>query len=69
MKWLFIMNANIYQIDDVLEFKKTHPCGSKNWKVLKTGVDYKLECCGCGRIILVPRTELKKKVKKLVENK
>jgi hypothetical protein len=60
------MNANIYDVGDVLEFKKTHPCGSKNWKVLKTGVDYKLECLGCKRVIIIPRVDLKKKVKKII---
>lgn len=60
------MNANIYNIGDVLEFKKVHPCGSKNWRVLKTGVDYKLECVGCQRVIILPRVELKKKVKKVI---
>lgn len=61
-----MMNANIYNVGDILEFKKGHPCGSKNWKVLKTGVDYKLECVGCKRMIIIPRVELKKKVKKLI---
>lgn len=61
------MNANIYDVGQVLELKKVHPCGSKNWKVLKTGVDYKLECCGCKRVVLVARIDLKKKVKKIVE--
>lgn len=60
------MNANVYQVGDILEFKKQHPCGSKNWKVIKTGLDYKLSCCGCNRIIIVPRIELKKKVKKQI---
>lgn len=58
--------ANIYLVGDELEFKKTHPCGSKNWKVVSIGVTYKLECMGCQRIILVPRAELKKKVKKKI---
>jgi hypothetical protein len=63
------MNANVYEVGNILEFKKVHPCGSKNWKVLKTGVDYKLECVGCGRVILIPRIDLKKKVKKLINIK
>ena len=61
------MNANIYEIGDLLEFKKEHPCGSRVWKVMKTGVTYKLECVGCKRIILIDRVELPKKVKKKVE--
>ena len=60
-------NANIYEIGAILEFKKEHPCGSKRWKVIKTGVDYKLECLGCQRVIIVPRIELKKKVKKVIQ--
>ena len=31
-------SANIYEVNDILEFKKEHPCGSKQWKVIKTGV-------------------------------
>jgi len=56
-------NANIYNVGDVITFKKKHPCGSVEWKVIKTGVDYKLECVGCGRQIIIPRVELKKKIK------
>lgn len=61
-------NANIYSVGDVLEFKKEHPCGSKTWMVLKTGVTYKLECTKCKRQILIDRIDLKKKVKKLISN-
>ncbi len=60
-------SANIYEVGQVLEFKKNHPCGSNLWKVIKIGVDYKLECVKCKRIIIIPRIELKKKVKKIVE--
>lgn len=61
-------NANIYNVNDILEFKKEHPCGAKTWKVLKTGVSYKLECTGCKRQILIDRIDLKKKVKRIVSN-
>jgi hypothetical protein len=60
------MNNNIYDVDDILEFKKNHPCGSKTWKVIKTGVTYKLECQGCKRIILIDRIDLPKRVKKKI---
>ena len=59
-------NANIYEVNDILEFKKNHPCGVKTWRVIKTGVTYKLECVGCGRQILIDRVELSKKVKKKI---
>lgn len=56
-----------YQLNDVLEFRKLHPCGGKNWKVIRTGVDYKLECTTCKRVIIVPRVDLRKIVKKQIE--
>ena len=61
-------SANIYNVNDILEFKKVHPCGAKTWRVIKTGVAYKLECTGCKRQILIDRVELKKKVKKVLTN-
>lgn len=59
-------NANIYNEGDILEFKKAHPFGSKQWKVLKVGVTYKLECVECKRQILIDRIELPKKVKRKI---
>jgi hypothetical protein len=58
-----INNFNLFQVNDILEFKKIHPCGSKKWLILKTGLDYKLECLGCKRQIIIPRKELNKKIK------
>lgn len=60
------MMGNIYNVGSILEFKKEHPCGSKEWKVIKTGVTYKLECKGCNRIILIDRVDLPKRVKKVI---
>lgn len=33
-----------YKIGDIVELKKQHPCGSKLWKITRTGVDFKLKC-------------------------
>ena len=57
-----------YRIDDILELQKNHPCGSNQWKVVRTGVDMKLECMGCKRIILIPRVDLNKKVKRIIRD-
>lgn len=44
-----------YQIDEILTFKKNHACGSNEWKIVKIGVELKLECLGCKRnIVLLP---------------
>ena len=53
-----------YEVGEIITLKKEHPCGSKQWKVLRNGVDYRLECTGCGHIILIPRIKLMKMIKK-----
>ncbi|MBR7110437.1 MAG: DUF951 domain-containing protein [Clostridia bacterium] len=53
-----------YSIGDVLTTKKPHPCGGKEWEVVRVGADYKLKCLTCGRIIMVSSEEIKKIVKK-----
>ncbi len=51
------------QVGDVLVMKKTHPCGSREWEVLRTGADFKLRCCGCGREVMGARTKFEKNVR------
>lgn len=52
-------------VGDVLELKKQHPCGSKRWKVLRVGMDFKLRCEGCGHELMVPRSKAEKSIKKV----
>ena len=53
-----------YSLGEVLTTKKAHPCGGKQWEVVRVGVDFKLKCTTCGRIIMVSSEEIKKIVKK-----
>ena len=45
---------------EIITTKKTHPCGSNQWEIIRTGADYKLKCTKCGHIILVDSEKLKK---------
>lgn len=56
------------QVGDTAHMRKAHPCGSSDWKVTRIGVDIGLECLGCGRRILIPRSKFNKRVKR-VESK
>ena len=57
-------------VDSLIEFKKTHPCGGKVWRVLRTGIDFKLECVTCKRVIMIARIDVIKRIKNIVnENK
>ena len=51
---------------DVLEMKKTHPCGKSSFEVLRVGSDVRIVCLGCGRDVTVPRLKLEKSIKKIV---
>lgn len=53
-------------VGDVLQMKKAHPCGSKEWKVLRIGMDFRLRCQGCGREMMIPRNKAEKSVKKVL---
>ena len=30
-----------YEVNDIVETKKQHPCGSKQWKIKRVGIDFK----------------------------
>ncbi|MDR0468619.1 MAG: DUF951 family protein [Peptococcaceae bacterium] len=49
----------------ILTLKKSHPCGSKEWRVLRSGWEYRLQCIGCDHIMLMRREQLEKLVRKV----
>lgn len=51
------------QIDDILTMKKPHPCGAKDWRVTRIGMDFKMVCCGCGHEVMLPRIKAEKNIK------
>ena len=51
------------QVGNILRLKKQHPCGSREWEVLRTGADFRLKCLGCGHQIMVPRKLVEKNTK------
>ncbi|MCR5664206.1 MAG: DUF951 domain-containing protein [Oscillospiraceae bacterium] len=48
---------------DVVAMKKAHPCGSREWTLLRVGADLKLRCLGCGREVMAPRSKLEKSIR------
>ena len=53
------------RLQDILVMKKPHPCGSDRWLVLRTGMDFRLRCCGCGHEVLLPRSKAEKNIRKV----
>lgn len=54
------------RVGDQLIMKKGHPCGSRQWLVLRIGMDFRMRCCGCGHEIMVPRSKIEKNIKSII---
>ena len=63
--------ANLSWQRDIVTFsdflKKVHPCGSRDWEILRVGADFRLKCTGCGHQIMVPRKMVEKNTKNLIK--
>ena len=53
------------QVGDIVTLKKEHPCGSKEWEVLRIGADCRLKCLGCGHQIMIARKLVEKNVREI----
>ena len=62
------MEAKQYALNDVVEMKKQHPCGTNEWKVIRLGADIRIKCEGCGHSVMIPRREFQKKMKKVLRS-
>lgn len=53
------------RLGDILVLKKSHPCGSNRWKVLRIGADFRLKCLGCGHELMIARSKAEKSIKRI----
>jgi hypothetical protein len=56
------------RLGDVLRLKKTHPCGSDFWVVVRLGADIGIRCRKCDRRVLLQRSYLERRVKEVVRD-
>lgn len=49
-----------FELGDIITLKKPHPCGSKDWEVLRVGADFRLKCVGCGHQVMLARRLVEK---------
>ncbi len=57
-----------FSVNDTLELKKPHPCGSKLFRVLRTGSDVRIICTKCGRDLTIERIKLEAMIRKVLNN-
>lgn len=62
------MNAKNFELGDIVEMKKQHPCGKNEWKVIRMGADVRIKCEGCQHSVMIPRREFEKKIKKVLKH-
>ena len=55
---------NEYEVGDIVETKKKHPCGGNTWEITRVGVDFKLKCQKCGHVVMLDREKALKQIKK-----
>ncbi|HUX88517.1 MAG TPA: DUF951 domain-containing protein [Chloroflexota bacterium] len=55
-----------FHLDDVIRLRKPHPCGSYDWRVVRLGADIGLRCLKCQHRVLLPRSELERRLKTFV---
>ena len=57
------LNLNV---GDTVELKKQHSCGCKEFQIIIVGMDIKIKCKNCGRLIMLDRPTLEKRTKKVI---
>ena len=56
-----------YKLGSRVVMKKVHPCGTNEFEVVRVGADIKIKCINCGRLVMMPRVEFNKKIKKVIK--
>ena len=53
-------------LGDLVQMRKTHPCGSDKWTVIRVGADIKMRCQGGERSEMRDRADFVKRMKKIL---
>lgn len=54
------------KVGDVVETKKSHPCGSNQFEIQRVGMDFRIRCVKCDKQIWIERPNLEKRIKKVI---
>lgn len=63
------MDIREFTVGDVVKMKKEHPCGSNEWEITRTGVDFVLKCLKCNRQVMIPRIKFERAVRAILRKK
>lgn len=51
----------------VVEMKKPHPCGTRQFRILRVGSVCRILCLSCGRDMEMDRVKLERAIKRVLE--
>ena len=51
-----------FDLGDIVQMKKKHPCGGYLWQVTRVGADIKMKCLTCERVVMLPRSEFERRL-------
>lgn len=54
------------EVGNRVQLRKAHPCGSFEWVVYRVGADIGLRCAGCGRRVMLTRSEFNRRLKQII---
>lgn len=60
------MEEKKFALNDIVEMKKPHPCGTNKWRIIRMGMDIRIKCLGCDHSVLLPRKEFTRKLKRVL---
>ncbi len=49
------------RVGDQIRLRRSHPCGSHEWSVVRLGADIGLVCAGCEHRILMDRLDVERR--------
>lgn len=52
---------------DIVEMKKPHACQTNSWQIIRMGADIRIKCEHCGHMVLMPRRDFERKLKKVTK--
>lgn len=62
------MERKTFQLGDIVQMKKKHPCGSNEMEIIRMGMDIRIKCVACKHSVLVPRAKFEKNMKKVLRS-
>ncbi|RNC28941.1 MAG: hypothetical protein AWM53_01132 [Candidatus Dichloromethanomonas elyunquensis] len=53
-------------VGDIVRLRKPHPCGNFKFKIMRTGMDFRIECMQCGHQTWITRVKLERNIKNIL---